>query len=484
MSNQEQKPSFSPNQQTQTTTYPNGTQELYMFNENKELITLNTAEQTYHYQRDALGRITSINSVQGTQLNDTSYSYDALGRLIQATSTPSTSSGTDVVTEQSRSTVTEFTYDKAGNNLHKQSTYDTRMNQLLEDAQYRYTYDANGNLNRKIDKKTNHMHFYRYNDLNQLIEHYKADETDHYVYRLLYTYDGFNRRVTKTYIDSKDKTKSYAHHYLYDDQNIIAILDKNNNKQLLATIVHHPTQIDTPLSITNHTTNKTYYYHRDHQGSIVALTNEEGKVVEHITYDGHYGVILQHFKQETTLNPYGYTGRETDTKDLYYYRARYYDPTTQRFLSRDPIEFEAGDFNFYRYVGNDCVNFRDPTGLAQIGYRPLEGMPFIIGRPGSPADKDNNLVAHQHIWFDSKVTYNKNDPSTWSNVGFTDNKLFMDASHTRSDYKYMKYYDDTILRKAVKSVGNPGDYSLFIGDNNCQDYVEKVIQEYYRLGGK
>jgi len=274
---------------------------------------------------------------------------------------------------------THYSTDKAGNNAHRQSTYDTRMNQLLEDAQYRYTYDGNGNLNRKIDKQTNHMHFYRYNDFNQLIEHYRADETDHYVYRLLYTYDGFNRRITKTYSDSKDKTKSYAHHYLYDDQNIIAILDANNNKQLLATIVHHPSQVDTPLSITNHETNRTYYYHRDHQGSIVALTNQEGNIVENIEYDGHYGTILNHTKQETTLNPYGYTGRETDLKDLYYYRARYYDPTTQRFLSRDPIEFEAGDFNFYRYVSNDPVNFVDPSGLdVKLCKRPAEAAFGIV----------------------------------------------------------------------------------------------------------
>ena len=138
------------------------------------------------------------------------------------------------------------------------------MNQLLEDRNYRYTYDNNGNLNRKIDKQTKHMQFYRYNDFNQLTEHYKADESDQYVYRLLYTYDGFNRRITKTYIDSQDKTKSYNHHYLYDNQHIVAILDNNNNKELLASIVQHPTQVDTPLSITNHTSDKTYYYHRDH----------------------------------------------------------------------------------------------------------------------------------------------------------------------------------------------------------------------------
>jgi uncharacterized protein RhaS with RHS repeats len=52
-----------------------------------------------------------------------------------------------------------------------------------------------------------------------------------------------------------------------------------------------------------------------------------------------------------------------DDEDLYYYRARYYDPTLQRFLSIDPIGFLSGDFNFYRYVGNNPNNFYDPYGL-------------------------------------------------------------------------------------------------------------------------
>jgi len=67
------------------------------------------------------------------------------------------------------------------------------------------------------------------------------------------------------------------------------------------------------------------------------------------------------------MNPYGYTGREIETNELYYYRARYYDAGTQRFLSVDPIGFESGDFNHYRYVGNDPVNFRDPSGLWATG---------------------------------------------------------------------------------------------------------------------
>jgi RHS repeat-associated protein len=58
-----------------------------------------------------------------------------------------------------------------------------------------------------------------------------------------------------------------------------------------------------------------------------------------------------------------FTGRELDrSTGLYYYRARYYDPEIGRFLSEDPLGFEAG-VNFYAYVGNNPVNANDPMGL-------------------------------------------------------------------------------------------------------------------------
>ena len=67
------------------------------------------------------------------------------------------------------------------------------------------------------------------------------------------------------------------------------------------------------------------------------------------------------------LNPYGYTGRELDTPELYYYRARYYDPQIQRFLGEDPIGFASGNFNWHRYVWNSPVNKNDPTGMIPTG---------------------------------------------------------------------------------------------------------------------
>jgi len=113
----------------------------------------------------------------------------------------------------------------------------------------------------------------------------------------------------------------------------------------------------------------TYYYHRDHQGSIIALSDAEGEIVERLTYDGSYGIITEHTKSVETFNPYGYTGREVDAHDLYYYRARYYDPNIGRFLSEDPLEFLSGDTNFYRYVESDPVNFVDPFGLSKCNQK-------------------------------------------------------------------------------------------------------------------
>jgi RHS repeat-associated protein len=62
-------------------------------------------------------------------------------------------------------------------------------------------------------------------------------------------------------------------------------------------------------------------------------------------------------------NELGYTGREDDGTGLNYYRARYYHPGLQRFISEDPIGFVGGDTNLYAYVRNDPATYSDPLGL-------------------------------------------------------------------------------------------------------------------------
>jgi RHS repeat-associated protein len=107
----------------------------------------------------------------------------------------------------------------------------------------------------------------------------------------------------------------------------------------------------------------------DNLGSVRDLVSYDAQeeatdIRNHITYDA-FGRTIAETVAGTNLI-YAYTGREYDAETgNYYYRARYYDPDTGRFLSEDPIGFDAGDANLSRYVGNDPVNHVDPAGLAK-----------------------------------------------------------------------------------------------------------------------
>lgn len=105
------------------------------------------------------------------------------------------------------------------------------------------------------------------------------------------------------------------------------------------------------------------YYEQDGLGSVTSLTASNGSVAQSYTYDSFGN---QTASSGSLTNFFRYTGREFDTEtNLYYYRARYYDPGTGRFLSEEPLGF-AMESNFYRYVGNDVVNFDDPSGLSPL----------------------------------------------------------------------------------------------------------------------
>ena len=105
---------------------------------------------------------------------------------------------------------------------------------------------------------------------------------------------------------------------------------------------------------------QSFFYQTDGLGSIIELTDSNGTIAQSYVYNS-FGNIEQ--QAGNIVNPYTYTGREIDTETgLYFYRARYYDSISGRFINEDPIGFAAGDNNFYRYVQNNPVNFMDPSG--------------------------------------------------------------------------------------------------------------------------
>jgi RHS repeat-associated protein len=99
----------------------------------------------------------------------------------------------------------------------------------------------------------------------------------------------------------------------------------------------------------------------------VALTKSNGSAAN--TYFGYNTFGAMPAPSETVANPFRFTGREWDSEiNLYYYRARYYDPLFGRFLSEDPSQFARG-VGLYTYVFNDPANEVDPSGLAECFYR-------------------------------------------------------------------------------------------------------------------
>jgi len=110
-----------------------------------------------------------------------------------------------------------------------------------------------------------------------------------------------------------------------------------------------------------------FWVHQDARADVVAITDAAGSVVERRFYDD-FGRLLDAQKEPTTESvtglEYGFQGRRLDAETgLVYFRNRYYDPGTGRFLQRDPV-WDAGNVGgWYTFVGNGPWSGLDPLGL-------------------------------------------------------------------------------------------------------------------------
>jgi RHS repeat-associated protein len=91
------------------------------------------------------------------------------------------------------------------------------------------------------------------------------------------------------------------------------------------------------------------------------LANGSGTLTQTYTFDSFGNVTATN---GSVMNPFQYTARESDAQTaMYYYRARYYDSSTGRFLTEDPLRYDPT--SFYSYVGGNPVIWADPLGLYQ-----------------------------------------------------------------------------------------------------------------------
>ncbi|MCC6965823.1 MAG: hypothetical protein IT391_06010 [Nitrospira sp.] len=154
----------------------------------------------------------------------------------------------------------------------------------------------------------------------------------------------------------------------------------------------------TTVPISTATANGTLFYHQDGLGSVTELTDSTGSVAKAYAYDA-YGNILE--SPGTVEQPYTYTGREFDSETgLYYYRARYYDAGTGRFLQKDPIGLRGG-LNVFRYVDNNPNNWTDATGLTKKDKTyglPSDFWKWYHRQQKRPGDPDLNQDAARDLY--------------------------------------------------------------------------------------
>jgi RHS repeat-associated protein len=173
-----------------------------------------------------------------------------------------------------------------------------------------------------------------------------------------YTYDVYNQRIAKTVdADGDGSLAAVTERFVYgSDQNIALVFDENGNVNHRYLFGNGVDQIEADES------NGTVRWAlTDHLGSVRDVVDDSGTVLNHIVYDAFGGVTSQ--TDESVVFRYGYTARELDAESgLQYNRARYLDSFTGKFISEDPISFQAGDSNLYRYVFNSPLNGTDPSG--------------------------------------------------------------------------------------------------------------------------
>jgi len=336
--------------------------------------TISSYAQTY----DAGSKITSITGADGSS----TYTYDNTNQL----------TGADYDFQDNES----YSYDSNGNRTN--DGYVTGVNnQLLEDNKYLYEYDLVGNRTKRTDKSTNEVMEYRWDIRDRLTGITVKNDLGEIIRTAEYTYDVYNQRIAKTVDANGDGSlAAVTERFVYgSDQNIALVLDENGNVNHRYLFGDGVDQIEADES------NGTVLWAlTDHLGSVRDVVDDSGTVLNHIVYDAFGGVTSQ--TDESVVFRYGYTARELDAESgLQYNRARYLDSFTGKFISEDPISFQGGDSNLYRYVYNSSTNFIDPSGnipiafLAPVAVKALTtivgGVSFLLSL--QPSQNQQNSVS-------------------------------------------------------------------------------------------
>lgn len=329
----------------------NGTSTRLTYDDRGRVLTQNThaADDSmlwqYEYTYDAVGNIATMQTNAGLW----KYTYDPTGQLITVT--------------EPGGALTSYTYDEVGNRVAVQGALNKayvsdEMNRYRSAGQFSYTYDESGNVIGKTD----------------------GSQVWSYTW-------GANGRLTG--VDGPDGTFQYEYDAL-DQQ--VAITRNGIRTEWLSDVLRQTplSQFDaggnrlsgfvtaTGLAAEITADNSLEFFAFDAIGNTVGITSSTGSAVNEYAWMP-FGESVQATESRENLFQFGGGFGLTTTGDgLVRMGYRHYDPQVGRFMSEDPIGFQGGDVNNYRYARNQPNVIADPSGL-----QPIDGV-------GGSGDNNNN----------------------------------------------------------------------------------------------
>ena len=301
----------------------------------KESISNGKTADTYSYEYDDYGNRSKM-VANGSEEYETVYDYTVNGKYtallqkeiktVEETSNTTISDGlaispTDLITSTAADAKTEETA---------------------------YSYDANGNqITKTAEGKTETN---TYDGLNQLIGFTDGETTASYKYNA----DGL--RTSKT-VDGK------TINHIWDGNKQI-VVDMDDSDWYSAEVYVRGTNLLAKFSKQSGNVKTDYqYYTQNAHGDVVNLTDSTGAITKSYKYDA-FGV--EQNVDDADNNAFRYCGEYYDSESgTIYLRARYYDPTIGRFISRDSVTGENTDplsLNLYTYCHNNPIIGTDPSG--------------------------------------------------------------------------------------------------------------------------
>lgn len=320
----------------------------------------------YTWGYDEGNRLTDF-TVAGYSAEDATYTYDDTDQLTGADRSGTTSDES-------------YTYDENGNRTGGSYTTGDN-NQILSDGTYNYTYDDEGNRLTKTNTSTGDYVEYTWDYRNRLVNITTKTSGGTVTHEVDYTYDIFNRRIGKT-IDADGDGPGTATEevYIYDGlreeqgnagDHILLAFDESDD--LTDRFLYGP-NVDQVLASEEVTSTASagdaLWALTDHLGTVRDVADYNAgtnttTVQNHLTYDAFGNITAETNAAVDFL--FAFTGRERDAEsDLQYNRARYYDAAIGKWISEDPIGFDAGDENLVRYVHNTTPARSDKSGLEDV----------------------------------------------------------------------------------------------------------------------